>query len=455
MKHVTRVFFVSFLVALPLFADDALRPFPNATGGYSIYFPVVTRVQGASTFFYTSLDLTNNHSTQSTDVNFNYISADGTINKSGKLVTLQKLGSYHSDDFIKTLADSGVITQTQAASTFGTLYLTFTNTAFTTGTEGSAVARVYNFVTGNSGPSIGLAFRAQPLHTNGAHKLVSVISDTDTPGNTGVRVITNLGLMNVGINDAGDTVTDPATLTLTFIDPATGFRVGTQPQVTLNRGQVTQLNDVFSSFSIPATATSLTVLVEGPTGASAPQIDGYVVLKDVLTNDGSYFPMQTASAVTTAPNPAPPPGVTASRLYVSPLFDFKLHTSPSPRTSALEWCVSSTDFPITLGGDIPGSSYTINLGVKTAATSSGDGSLRADIILKRGSTETVLASTTFSTTPSYVEKDATISGVDPAAQDGDTLLLRVTRVSGNPCIAEFISNGVVNHIDIPATPVRP
>src|SRR6266542_1598860 len=252
MKHVALVLFVSFLVALPLFADDALRPFPNATGGYSIYFPVVTRVQGASTFFYTSLDVTNNHSTQSTDVNFNYISGDGTINKSGKLVTLQKLGSYHSDDFIKTLADSG--------------------------------------------PSIGLAFRAQALHTNGAHKLVSVISDTDTPGNTGVRVITNLGLMNVGINDAGDTVTDPATLTLTFIDPATGFRVGTQPQVTLNRGQVTQLNDVFSSFSIPSTATSLTVLVEGPTGASAPQIDGYVVLKDVLTNDGSYFAMQTASS---------------------------------------------------------------------------------------------------------------------------------------------------------------
>lgn len=455
MKHVVRVSFVSLLLALPLFADDALRLFPNATGGFSIYFPVVTRLQGASTFFYTSLDVTNNHSTQSTDVNYNYISADGSINKSGKLVTLQKLGSYHSDDFIKTLADNGAITQAQAASTFGTLYLTFTNAAFTTGTEGSAVARVYNFVSGNTGPSIGLAFRAQLLHTNGAHRLVSVISDTDAPGAAGVRVVTNMGLMNVGINDAGDTVTDPVTLTLTFIDPASGFRVGAQPQITLNRGQVTQINDVFSNYSIPSTATSLTVLVEGPTGPSAPQIDGYVVLKDVLTNDGSYFPMQTASSVTTAPSAPPPPGVTASRLYVAPLFDFKLHTSPSPRTSALEWCVASTDFPIALGGDIPGNTYTINLGVKTAATSSGDSSLRADVILKRGSTETVLASNTFSTTTSYAEKEATIAGIDPAAQDGDTLILRVVRMTGLPCIAELVGNGVVNHIDIPATPVRP
>src|SRR5947207_13500425 len=97
MKHVARVLFVSSLVALPLFADDALRPFPNATGGYSIHFPVVTRVQGASTFFSTSPAVTNNHSTQSTDVNFYCISADATIIKGGKLVTLQNLASYHSD----------------------------------------------------------------------------------------------------------------------------------------------------------------------------------------------------------------------------------------------------------------------------------------------------------------------------------------------------------------------
>jgi hypothetical protein len=270
-------------------------------------------------------------------------------------------------------------------------------------------------------------------------------------------VVTNLGLVNLGITDSGQTVAAPATLTLTFIDPSTGFRVGSQPTVTLNRGQVNQLNDIFSQFSIPANLTSLTVLVEGPAGSSAPQIDGYVVIKDALTNDGSYFAMQPASSVTTPPDAAPPPstGVTVTKLYVAPLFDFALHLNPTPRTSALEWCVASTSFARTLAGDIGGNAYKIVLGVKTANGSTGNGELRAEIIHKRGSTETVLATGTFTTTTTYQEQTVSVTGIDPAAQDGDSIILRTTRVSGNPCIAEFISNGEINRIEIPPTSVRP
>ncbi len=432
----------------------SLRAIPSASGGFSVYFPVITRAQGATTVFYTSLDITNNHAASATDVDFLYVSADGTIVKSGKLVTLQKLGSYHADDFLQSLADAGVISQAQANGTYGLLLLTFTSSAFTTGAEASAVARVYNYVTGSSGPSIGLAYRAQLLRKNGAHRLVSVISDTDAPESSGIKLLTNMGLVNLGINDAGASVTSAVTLTITFIDPNTGGRVGSQRTITLNPAQLIQINDVFTYFSIPSTMKSLTVLVEGPADSTAPQIDGYVVLKDVSSNDGSYFSMQTASSVTTAPEPPPPAGTTVQRLYLSPLLNFKLNVNPTARSSALEWCVSSTSWDTAIAGDIAGSAYKFNLAVKTANGSTGSGSMRADIVHRSGSTETVLATTTLTTSTQYEVKNVSVTGIDPTSRDGDTLLLRVTRISGDPCVAEFISAGDVNYIDIPPTPVR-
>ncbi|HKR67172.1 MAG TPA: hypothetical protein VJZ00_25830 [Thermoanaerobaculia bacterium] len=445
------------LLATASYAQEVpLLRTPYASSGYSVYFPVVTRVQGASTIFYTSLDITNNHSTQATDVFFSYLSADLTVGRNGKLVTLQKLGSYHSDDILQTFADMGILTQAQANSTFGTLFLTFTNATFTTGTEASAVARVYNYVSGNSGPSIGLAYRAQLLRTNGAHRLVSVLSDTDTPGATRPRVVTNMGLMNVGVNDAGDAVNGPATLTLTFIDPLTGGRVGTQPTITLNAAQVLQINDLFSQYSIPSNVTSLTVLVEGPTGASAPQIDGYVVLKDTSTNDGSYFPMQTASNVTTAPSPVGPPPP-AARWYFAPLLDFKLHPDAKPTAGHYQLCFGPLTWSTTLQGDLAGTSYKFSLGLGrckdpggcVSYTAIGEGHVAADIVLKRGSNETLLATSNFTATGAYQVQTASVTGIDPDAQAGDTLLLRVRTLDGQPCVSEPVGNGTDHFIETP------
>src|SRR4051812_28700510 len=87
----------------------------------SLFFPIVTRARGVSTTFYTAIDVTNNHSSATTDVLFQYRSADGAINASGTLATLGTHGNFHSDDFLQLLADRGAISQAQANSTFGTL----------------------------------------------------------------------------------------------------------------------------------------------------------------------------------------------------------------------------------------------------------------------------------------------------------------------------------------------
>jgi len=254
-----------------------MKPRAVQTGsGFSVDLPIVGRVRNATTTFFTALDVTNNTSS-STDVVFTWIPADGGAARSGLLTTLGGFDNLHVDDFIGALSSSGLVTRPD--NTFGTLLLTFTNLAFRNGTEATAVARVYSFVSGTSGPTFGLAYRAPALQTNGAHSLTSIL-------HAGNGLVTNLGIENVGIDDGGNPDDAPVTVQLSFFDPATGGLVGAQPQFTLAAGQVIQLNDVAKS--------NLIVFVDEVGGTS--QLRGYVVMKDTTTNDGSLVFMQESPA---------------------------------------------------------------------------------------------------------------------------------------------------------------
>ncbi len=260
-----------------------------AFAAISVDLPVVTHVQGATTTFYTSLDVTN-HTAASTAVAFEYISSDLSVDATGNLPSLGPHGNFHTDDVLTYLANNSFITAAQGASGFGTLLITFTNQAFTTGNEASATARIYNYLNGGQTPSVGLAYRGQLLTTNGSHTLTTVLQDTTAGLSAVPSVSTNLGLEDVGIDDAGSVSTNPVTIQLTFYDPATGAQVGQQPSITLHAGQVTQINNVWAAYGIP-TSTHNVVAVATETSGTA-QIRGYVSLKDTGTNDGSFFFMQ-------------------------------------------------------------------------------------------------------------------------------------------------------------------
>ncbi len=150
--------------------------------------------------------------------------------------------------------------------------------------------RVYNFLNSGQRPSIGLAYRGIVMRKNGSHTLSSVVSNTTTADPSIPSVVTNFGLKNVGINDAGQVDRTPIDLQLTFYDPQTGAQVGPQPTVTLSAGQVTQLNDLWSRYGLPADARNLLVVVTETAGTA--QIRGYISVKDTFTNDGSFFFMQ-------------------------------------------------------------------------------------------------------------------------------------------------------------------
>jgi len=255
----------------------AERPRPRVLqggNGFSVDLPIVGRVRGASTTYFTALDITNN-TPAATDVEFTWIPADGSAARSGLLTTLNGFDNLHLDDFLGALAANGFIAQPD--NVFGTLLLTFTNPSFHLGTEATAVARIYSFVSGTSGPTFGLAYRAPALQTAGAHSLSSIVR--------GGGLVANLGVENVGIDDAGNAVAEPVTVRLTFFDPATGAQSGESTELTLAPGQVKQLNDVTKSNRI--------VFVDEIAGSA--QIRGYVVMKDAATSDGSLVFMQEST----------------------------------------------------------------------------------------------------------------------------------------------------------------
>jgi len=259
----------------------------SAFAGYSVDLPIVAGLQGVSTRFYTSLDITN-WTTQATDVSFEYISTDYTVEAHGTLVTgVGGHGNFHTDDIIAFLASKGFLTADQAKNSKGTLLLTFTNPAFLEGSEATATVRTYNFLTTGQTPSVGYSYRGFVVRGEGSHTVSAVIGDTSTAGGGVPVVITNLGVEDVGVNDQGQVDTGPVTVQLTFYDPASGNQVGPQPTVTLRSGQVTQINNVWTTYNLSHTAQNLLVTMTETAGTA--QIRGYVILKDVSTNDGSIF----------------------------------------------------------------------------------------------------------------------------------------------------------------------
>jgi len=263
---------------------------PAAFAGFAVDLPLVAAQQGVSTRFYTSVDITNRNAL-STDVAFEYIASDYSVDVAGTLIPgLAGFANFHTDDIIAYLGSKGFLTATEVANTKGTMLLTFLNPNFTTGEEASVTVRTYNFLTPGQAPSVGYAYSGFLLRREGAHTVSGTAGDTTAAGPGVPIVVTNLGIEHVGINDAGQVDTNPVAVQLTFTNPQTGAQVGPQPTINLQSGQVTQINNLWSTYGLPHSTASVLVSAHEITGTA--HIRGYIILKDVSTNDGSLFFMQ-------------------------------------------------------------------------------------------------------------------------------------------------------------------
>ena len=84
------------------------------------------------------------------------------------------------------------------------------------------------------------------------------------------------------------------------------------------------------------------------------------------------------------------------------------------------------DFEYSLPGDIQGSSYTFDLWLASAGTTTVD----ASVVVRQGGKETALASASFiAKSQSYEQFSSTVTGLDPTTAKGDILILRISASS--------------------------
>ncbi len=186
---------------------------------------------------------------------------------------------------------------------------------------------------------------------------------------------------------------------------------------------------------------------------AAQAIFGFASVVDNGTTDPTFMTSSedTGSSV--------PPAGSSSKWYFSPILNFTLHPTPTAVTSgSKQLCYSPLTWTTTLQGDLTGTTYTFSLGLGrckagtggcVSYTAIGEGRFQADIVLKRGASETILATSTFTSPGPYEVKTETVSGLDPAAQAGDTLMLRLRAIEGQPCVSESNGPGTDQFIEIP------
>jgi hypothetical protein len=272
MKHFT----LGLLVLIPILAVTPTV----ARADISYLVPVATQVQGAAQYR-TSVIVTNHSQATATAVSYvlRYRSpVDGSFQTSSALLSTASLGPMQSrfnDDIIEALRSAHAIRDVDAnAQIFGTLEVTL---AGPSSLYGAVIARTYS-------PTIcgfvGTAYKGS--NTPGALTLTTSIRRDTFTMNTRV----NLGFISRTASGA------LADVGISFYDGATGQPIG---QYTLSsrighalaQKEVAQLNDVFSdpilagyeNRSIVVRATSL-----GP-------IEGYAVILDGTSNDGSFYTM--------------------------------------------------------------------------------------------------------------------------------------------------------------------
>jgi hypothetical protein len=272
---------------------------------YSVELSQVARLQGLSAFYRTAVDITNNTSNGGVNarIQFSYGNAAcaGNLCRTQQLVIpLAALDNFHTDDMVQYLDGRGLLVAGAVNSAVGTLLITFENLPTANGWEGTAVARIYNRVD-EANPllgTIGYAFPAS-LFFESAHVSVGgVVRDTSPAAlanNPQGSQRTNLGVRNTDI--AG--TDDPVSVDVQFYDvtegsPTNGQRVGNTLGVeNLLPGEVRLIGNVFSLAQVPVNVSQAIAFIDvrSPT-VFTPTIEGFIVVIDNDTQDGSYYDMR-------------------------------------------------------------------------------------------------------------------------------------------------------------------
>lgn len=280
-------------------ADKSARvdPAPAAAAGYSVQLNIVTRVQGTS-FFRTAVDISNNTTTDGVTASYQYCyTLNGTFQgcTTAQAIVLHPLDNFHTDDIVAYLGGLNLLAPGAADLSFGTFIVTFSGLPSGNGWEGTVTGRTYSPYDQNNpaAGTVAIAYPGSLFFESATGSLVGIVRDTRPAPTDAGALRTNLGITNTdALGSHG-----PVQVEVRLYDTATGARVGNILNRTLQPGEVTQINDLFTSAAVPSTTVSCIVFVDtvGPLPNPAPTIEGYVNILDGGTQDGAYFELKCSA----------------------------------------------------------------------------------------------------------------------------------------------------------------
>jgi len=275
-------------------AAAATSPMSTARGAAAAN-PKATTILTPNAFLRTSVDISNNTSTDGVTAQLQYCYSSGGAFvgcTNPATISLGHFDNFHQDDVVGYLASVGSVPQSAVLDSYGTLLVTFFDLPSVQGWEGTVAANTYNRVS-EVDPlrgTVGCGVVPSLFFESATGSVVGTARDTvPAPSAQAGSIQSSLGIHNTDAKGTGQAVN----VAVTLYDPSSGNPVGTT--ITLSNiapGELRVVDDLFSAAQVPTSVTSAIVFVDTTnTTTNSPTIEGFILDQDTDSLDTRYHEM--------------------------------------------------------------------------------------------------------------------------------------------------------------------
>jgi hypothetical protein len=260
-------------------------------------------------FVRTAVDISNNtNAAVSADYQYSYTCTaptcspvNGFYRTPVRTIPLPSFGSFHQDDIVQYLGSQSLLQPGADQGSTGTLLVTFNNVPSNIGWEATVEARTYNRIL-EPDPlrgTVGFGTNASLFFESTNTALTGTVRDTRPSPSLEGSLTSHVGIRNTDIFQTGANVA----VDLTLYDPSTGTRVGNTIALTnIQPGEVRLVNDLFTAAGVSSANKSLILFADVHNHpASAPTIEGFILIQDTYSGDTRFHELKCADLVRCGP----------------------------------------------------------------------------------------------------------------------------------------------------------
>jgi hypothetical protein len=254
-----------------------------------------TTILTPNAFLRTSVDISNNTSTDGVTAQLQYCYSSGGAFvgcTSPATISLGHFDNFHQDDIVGYLASLGAVPQSAVDDSIGTLLVTFFDLPTLQGWEGTVSANTYNRVS-EVDPlrgTVGCGVVPSLFFESATGSVVGTARDTvPAPSAQAGSIQSSLGIHNTDAKGTGQNVD----VNVTLYDPSSGNPIGTVVSLTnIAPGELRVVDDLFSAAGVPTSVTAAIVFADTTnTTTNSATIEGFILDQDTDSLDTRYHEM--------------------------------------------------------------------------------------------------------------------------------------------------------------------